>query len=437
MEREDLLFILASLLFIQGFLFVNVVPALLGLGIILYIANLRLSFSPRVYGRRVLSESRTVEGKPLKALLIVKNNSKIPLKVKVIEDNPDFESESVEVFLNPNEEKRVEYFLRPRKKGSFKIKGSLLKVKDLRDLYYEEFRAEGEFTVDVYPSVESIKEASKVDRNVRLAEKALTQLHTGMESVEIHGLREFQPGDDTRHIDWKATARLGELIVREFLREFKGDIYLLVDGSKEMRRELKKSKVDYLSLLISQIGYYLLSKNCRVGLVLFDDVRVLKFVRATGTKEQVNNLLNALKISPLKGIPSLKVPKFSSRGRSEFLRKVMPFLKGRKSYYSGIIEASSSIPFGSFAIIVTDIALRPKELAVVIENLKKNKSPSIVISINPILFLDLKDLNRENIPTIYKHYVEREELIRKMNVLVPVIEVGPADLIREVVEAMR
>ena len=38
-------------------------------------------------------------------------------------------------------------------------------------------------------------------------------------------MREFQPGDERRHIDWKATTRLGELIVRDFLKEREGDVY--------------------------------------------------------------------------------------------------------------------------------------------------------------------------------------------------------------------
>ena len=47
----------------------------------------------------------------------------------------------------------------------------------------------------------------------------------GLQTPELDSLREFQSGDERRHIDWKATTRLGELIVRDFLKEREGDVY--------------------------------------------------------------------------------------------------------------------------------------------------------------------------------------------------------------------
>jgi len=437
MEREDLLFILASLLFIQAFLFANIVPALIGAGIMLYVGILRLSFEPNVRGERTIGKDKITEDETLTSRLKLRNDSKIPLKIEIIEENPNFEAERLNLLLEPLEEKEVEYTLKPKKKGSFELEGPILRVRDLRGLYYEELRSEGKASVDVYPSVESIKEASKADKNVRFAEEALQRLHVGMDSLEIHGLREFQAGDDARHIDWKATARLGEIIVREFLREFKGEVYLLIDGSREIRREMKKSKVDYMSLLVSQLGYYLLSRTYPVGMIVFDDFKVLKVINARGVRGQLNVLLEGLKVSPSRGLSSLKVPKLSSRMNNDFLKRVMPFLKGRKGHSSGIMEASSRVPVGSFSIIVTDAALRPKELIAAVENLKKKKAYPLIIALNPILFMELKDLTKENLPSIYRNYIEREELVRKISLLAPIIEVGPKDLAKEVVEAMK
>jgi len=46
---------------------------------------------------------------------------------------------------------------------------------------------------------------------------------------DLHSLREYQPLDDVRHIDWKATARQGRLIVREFTAEEDRRIHLVLD----------------------------------------------------------------------------------------------------------------------------------------------------------------------------------------------------------------
>lgn len=53
------------------------------------------------------------------------------------------------------------------------------------------------------------------------------------DSLELHGLREYVVGDDPRRIAWLATARRGELIVRDTLRELRVDLCILLDLSRE------------------------------------------------------------------------------------------------------------------------------------------------------------------------------------------------------------
>lgn len=48
--------------------------------------------------------------------------------------------------------------------------------------------------------------------------------------LEYAGLREYQPGDELRHLDWKATARLDRPIVKEFYMEGGGGIHFLYDS---------------------------------------------------------------------------------------------------------------------------------------------------------------------------------------------------------------
>jgi uncharacterized protein (DUF58 family) len=46
---------------------------------------------------------------------------------------------------------------------------------------------------------------------------------------DLHSLRDYQPQDDMRHIDWKATARVSRLIVREFASEDERRVHLVFD----------------------------------------------------------------------------------------------------------------------------------------------------------------------------------------------------------------
>ena len=50
---------------------------------------------------------------------------------------------------------------------------------------------------------------------------------------ELAEVREYQPGDEVRHIDWNVTARMGEVYIRQFVEERELTAWLLVDMSPE------------------------------------------------------------------------------------------------------------------------------------------------------------------------------------------------------------
>jgi hypothetical protein len=57
-----------------------------------------------------------------------------------------------------------------------------------------------------------------------------------MSDLAFHALREYQPGDDRRHIHWRSSARLGKLLVRQFLDTRRSHICVIVDPDPEHYR---------------------------------------------------------------------------------------------------------------------------------------------------------------------------------------------------------
>jgi uncharacterized protein (DUF58 family) len=95
--------------------------------------------------------------------------------------------------------------------------------------------------------------------------------HTGS-SIEFAEHKEYAPGDDIRHIDWKAVARVGRYYVKRFEDETEMRTYLLLDASASMGyQRLGVSKLSYGTTLCAAIAYLLGQQGDPAGLVLFDE----------------------------------------------------------------------------------------------------------------------------------------------------------------------
>ncbi|HIH72424.1 MAG: Uncharacterized protein XD43_0730 [Thermococcales archaeon 44_46] len=427
MKREDLLWTLSGLGFAHGYLSSNAFSALFGLGLALYTLKTRNKFNPEVKVD-VEFPAKAEEMKKSKVILKVKNlGSDVKIRVKDdIIPNVRIVNGGTYI-LKSGEEMFIDFFIIPEKKGEYEIPLKI-EVYDLKELYFEELEI-GRYKLDVMPSVESIREAAKEDYNLKIGEIYKRSVFLGLETLELEGLRKYLPGDDLRRIDWKASSRLGELIVREFMKEWEGDIYLVLDATKEMRKGLRRAKIDYASTLLLHLATILLKKNYRVGLVIYDDGGV-KIVKPSRGREQMNRIRAAVKFKPEKGLISLRsnvILRFSEKGR-KFMGKLFP----RKR--SGLSEALLSIKEPSYLIIITDLMGHTSLLYRLMLMLKK-KHKAVILSPNPILFYT-EDINGETLKFLYEKYLEREKTVRKFNTLVPTIDLGPSDYLRDIVREL-
>ncbi|GIG19886.1 hypothetical protein Cch01nite_06100 [Cellulomonas chitinilytica] len=89
---------------------------------------------------------------------------------------------------------------------------------------------------------------------------------------DFEDLRDYQPGDDVRDIDWKATARRGEPLVRRHLVTRQRSLVALVDTASTMnaRTPAHEDKGDLAVLAVGVLGYLALKHGDRVGLVRGD-----------------------------------------------------------------------------------------------------------------------------------------------------------------------
>lgn len=97
----------------------------------------------------------------------------------------------------------------------------------------------------------------------------------GMEFDEV---REYQPGDEVRSIDWNVTARMGHPYIKKYVEERQLTVMILLDasGSSYFGTRLRL-KMELAAELSAVLAFAAIQNNDRVGLIIFTD-RIEKFI---------------------------------------------------------------------------------------------------------------------------------------------------------------
>jgi uncharacterized protein (DUF58 family) len=98
------------------------------------------------------------------------------------------------------------------------------------------------------------------------------------QGIEFEEVREYQPGDDVRTIDWNVTARTGRPFVKKFVEERELTVMLIVDLSGSLSFGTHtRSKAELAAELCAVIAFSAITNNDKVGLIIFTD-RIEKFI---------------------------------------------------------------------------------------------------------------------------------------------------------------
>ncbi|MFH1209902.1 MAG: DUF58 domain-containing protein [archaeon] len=104
--------------------------------------------------------------------------------------------------------------------------------------------------------------------------------------LEFDSYRDYNKGDDAGSIDWKASARARELLVKTYVEERELNVLFLLDiGNSMLFGSTKKLKNEYAIELIASLAYAILEAGDNVGIALFNEDVVIKVPPAKGRKQ--------------------------------------------------------------------------------------------------------------------------------------------------------
>ncbi len=152
-----------------------------------------------------------------------------------------------------------------------------------------------------YLDVKTIERIKRLDVRARLVvEGFITGQHQSPYhgfAIEFAGHREYAPGDETKHIDWKVWSKTDRLYIKEYEQETNLKCTVLLDCSKSMRygehAEDGWSKFDYGATAAASLTYLLQQQQDSVGLVTFS-TKVERNLPARSHPSHLNLLLHEL-----------------------------------------------------------------------------------------------------------------------------------------------
>jgi uncharacterized protein (DUF58 family) len=240
-----------------------------------------------------VSSTRLFEGERLAVTVRLTSSSHIPA-IELLEPLPPsarvVSGANRAVFtLRPGQETRWHYEFECRGRSRFTPGTLYVRVWEGSGLRLYEAYHPGTTAVAVYPRVAPLRHVPRPRRTQTSAGDYVSPAFgEGLEPGEI---RPFAPGDRVRHVNWRASLRLGKLYVTQHHLERNADIVLMLDTLARVGTPPASSLDLCVGAASALAGAYLARKD-RVGLIEYGGI--LRWVRPASGRPQLERILNAL-----------------------------------------------------------------------------------------------------------------------------------------------
>jgi uncharacterized protein (DUF58 family) len=213
--------------------------------------------------------------------------------------------------------------------------------------------------VIVYPPLVSMRLRASVAQARKRRDAGMKAIRELGEGRLFESLREWVPGDDIRHIDWKATARRRKVITRQYEAERRQQVLLVLDLGRLMTADIAGgvARLDFVVQAALELAYAASQHDDDVGIMTFAD-GVQHFVAPERGRTGVRRVLDVLAVVQ----PKLVEPDYPGAFRYLAARNRKRALT---VLFTDVIDR-----FASDALVANVASLRPRHvpLAVTLRN---------------------------------------------------------------------
>jgi uncharacterized protein (DUF58 family) len=249
-----------------------------------------------ISGHRELPE-RFSNGDDNKVLIQLTNHYNFPVVCQMIDELPFQLQErnwKKEFTIGPSSHQQLVYMIRPQERGEYQFGDINVFVNGPLKMVRRRYRFQQQQVVKVYPSYLQMRRFQLLGVASHVQQFGTKRLRKLGHSMEFEQIKEYVRGDDYRTINWKATARKGDLMVNNFTDERSQQIYCIINKGRIMKMPFEgMTLLDYAinaALVLSNVA---LQKQDKAGLITFAQ-QLDAFLIADKKPTQINQILETL-----------------------------------------------------------------------------------------------------------------------------------------------
>ncbi len=174
-------------------------------------------------------------------------------------------------------------------------------------------------------------------------------------SVEFAEHRQYMPGDEIKHIDWKIYGKTDRYYIKQYEEETNLKSYIVLDASRSMGYASAGNikKLEYAAYLAASLSYMMIKQQDAVGLAVFDE-QVSSYLPPHATKAYLRQILIELQ----------KLDASNKTGAGKSLHNIADRIKRR-----GLV------------IIISDLFDNPNEVMAALKHFRHKKNEVIVMHV--------------------------------------------------------
>jgi uncharacterized protein (DUF58 family) len=433
-----------------GILTREIIFPAVAIGVLLTLTLLGLSFHRRLSilrrGLHIdqhLPRTRLLLGDNIEGELKIRNESEAPADITGIQGIVE---KALKLELEPPSKPLIQpgsvfastFRILPLKRGRFQISGFRIALIDARRLFTGEVTCGQAGWIEVYPGIgteEPLMPLALYGGSPEIFRKTPS-------GFDYAGIREYSPGDEHHRIEWKATARLRKLMVKEFHPETETMMHILIDAGRTMhQRSYVGTRLDEALAVAELLVESAAVSGNRVGISIYDETELVASMEPAAAKEQFAGLrglsltfgVEAVGVEPAAGIPpprTLLHGKPAGERLATFLRllSMRLHLGYRNAGVYKAIEEATEPGVGVFAVVLTDLETNNEALLEASSTLEEMGGKIIVAQIGATWRL------KSSLEDAYIDYERNNRTLRRLGRLgVTVLDIRPERLVDAIV----